>query len=270
MTSRARITSRRKRTNEEPQDPGTPAPDPDDSWEHRTPEHEAREMRAIAERGERDPQLRTPVPEEFRPKTAGASNKQLNFLASLAQEREMAPEHRDALTARIAAQVLGNEANGDCAPDIEGGISKKRASEFITRLQEKEKRSAPATGSDVKATPNGGVKFRRWEGIPDGRYALPMPGDDLNPIHFYTVRTSDFGDEWDGFQRVKRHASDERYPVKGATRREVLDRIAEDPKASTILFGRETEHCGICGRELTRDDSRAAGIGPKCAEKHGW
>ena len=53
----------------------------------------------------------------------------------------------------------------------------------------------------------------------------------------------------------------------------ILDRLAEmsdeDIAAATALYGQELGHCGICGRELTDEDSRARGIGPKCAER-GW
>jgi hypothetical protein len=32
-------------------------------------------------------------------------------------------------------------------------------------------------------------------------------------------------------------------------------------------YGRELKHCGLCGRTLTNDASRAIGIGPECAAK---
>lgn len=34
--------------------------------------------------------------------------------------------------------------------------------------------------------------------------------------------------------------------------------------------GRELGHCGVCGRTLTDEESRARGIGPICAENNGW
>lgn len=43
--------------------------------------------------------------------------------------------------------------------------------------------------------------------------------------------------------------------------------IAEDVEAAHILFGISTGTCGVCGRTLTNDASRAAGIGPKCSRK---
>ncbi len=46
--------------------------------------------------------------------------------------------------------------------------------------------------------------------------------------------------------------------------------IAADPAAASIKYGRATGSCGVCGRELTRKDSIAAGIGPICASKWGF
>jgi hypothetical protein len=38
-------------------------------------------------------------------------------------------------------------------------------------------------------------------------------------------------------------------------------------KESSIRYGLELGHCGRCGRELTNEASREAGIGPICAGK---
>lgn len=171
-----------------------------------------------------------------------ASPQQITFLRALANEREIPADARTDLLARCDS----------------GEITRSRASDFIKRLLEKPK-------------VDGAKTFARFEEVPDGRYALRFPADDLNPIHFYSVRTSDFGNVWDGYQTVKRHSSDERYPVRGGQRNFILKAIIEaGPRESAELFGRETNHCGICGRELTREDSRARGIGPDCAERLGW
>lgn len=171
-----------------------------------------------------------------------ASPQQITFLRALANEREIPADARTDLLARCDS----------------GEITRSRASDFIKRLLEKPK-------------VDGAKTFARFEEVPDGRYALRFPADDLNPIHFYSVRTSDFGNVWDGYQAVKRHSSDERYRVHGEQRIFVLKQIIEaGPRESAELFGRETNHCGVCGRELTREDSRARGIGPDCAERLGW
>lgn len=45
--------------------------------------------------------------------------------------------------------------------------------------------------------------------------------------------------------------------------------IAADPKAAAIKFGQRTGRCSCCGRELTKEASIEAGIGPVCAQKWG-
>tara|TARA_R110000868_G_scaffold403456_1_gene680773 strand:- start:11 stop:427 length:417 start_codon:yes stop_codon:yes gene_type:complete len=51
---------------------------------------------------------------------------------------------------------------------------------------------------------------------------------------------------------------------------EAVQNAAEDPLAAAQLYGKHTGSCSCCGRELTREDSIAAGIGPICATKFGW
>lgn len=49
---------------------------------------------------------------------------------------------------------------------------------------------------------------------------------------------------------------------------DIAKRINEaGPHAAMILFGQEMETCGHCGRDLTNEESRAAGIGPVCRSK---
>lgn len=45
--------------------------------------------------------------------------------------------------------------------------------------------------------------------------------------------------------------------------------IAAGPIEAMTRYGLELGECGHCGRELTNDESRAAGIGPKCRKKMG-
>lgn len=49
----------------------------------------------------------------------------------------------------------------------------------------------------------------------------------------------------------------------------IARKIAEDPKAAMIRFGREIGSCAHCGRTLTDEESRERGIGPVCARKVG-
>lgn len=50
----------------------------------------------------------------------------------------------------------------------------------------------------------------------------------------------------------------------------LLSKLASDPKAYAVAYGRKTGRCCNCGRELTDPESIRAGIGPICASKFGY
>lgn len=92
--------------------------------------------------------------------------------------------------------------------------------------------------------------------IPVGRYAVENAEGDLR---FYRVRK-------DGSLVVL--ASDTEHRVYGTAAAAVLDKIAEAGiDAAGRRFGREIGSCYRCGRTLTDEASRAAGIGPVCIDK---
>lgn len=62
-------------------------------------------------------------------------------------------------------------------------------------------------------------------------------------------------------------ASDELHPVPGPALATVVAVIAANPLEACIRYGLEFKRCGRCGRGLTDENSRAAGIGPVCATK---
>jgi hypothetical protein len=96
--------------------------------------------------------------------------------------------------------------------------------------------------------------------VPEGRYAIEN-GEGV--LRFYHVEVSDKG-RYD----VRVQASDELHPLPNWTiARAVLAEIEKDPKAAAIRYGLELGVCGKCGRTLTNESSRAAGIGPVCAGK---
>lgn len=95
--------------------------------------------------------------------------------------------------------------------------------------------------------------------VADGRYAVEEGG----VLKFFKVKNGRYGrvfldiqasEEWHAIQRFDRQ-------------RAILATIAADPKAAMIRYGHELGECGRCGRTLTDDASRAAGIGPICASK---
>lgn len=110
--------------------------------------------------------------------------------------------------------------------------------------------------------------------VADGYYAietLNVIEGAVNEINFYSVRTeTDESSRWFGFTFVDHIVSEAEFPVKGASKANVLKAIAHDPAEASRRYGRETQTCGVCHRRLTNDASREAGIGPVCAEKTGW
>lgn len=102
--------------------------------------------------------------------------------------------------------------------------------------------------------------------VPAGRYAVDT---EEGHLAFYRVDRPTEG-AWAGRTFVKVQASDELHPVRGGAAASVLHKIAVDPAAASLRYGREIGSCGVCGRTLTDEDSRARGIGPICAEKTGW
>jgi Family of unknown function (DUF6011) len=197
-----------------------------------------------------------------RPAGQPATEKQFNFIRKLLAERVGITEAEDIRNALNDARSRGI-------------FDKAMASSYIDRLLAIKPNPAEPTShidggplmpsyEDQKAASasrSGDEGWKRPGAVPDGQYAIK--GDD-EVIRFYSVNTND------GICWVAQHASDDRFNVKGRSRHQILDAIARNPLAAAVLFGHETNHCGRCGKELTREESRAAGIGPVCAKKAGW
>lgn len=114
------------------------------------------------------------------------------------------------------------------------------------------KATAPATASAAPAVT-----------IPSGHYALRVEG----VVKFYKVNSPTEG-KWAGYTFVDAQASDEFFPIKNReTKAEILKAISADVKAALVLYGHSLGVCGVCRRTLTDETSRAAGIGPICANR---
>lgn len=124
--------------------------------------------------------------------------------------------------------------------------------EGLLTLPKLEGRTAPETG-----VPSAEV-------VPEGHYALRDPEADT--ISFFKVDRPTEG-TWAGRVFVKRIVGPEEVRISRALQTEILDRIAVDARAASVLYGHEIGRCGICNRRLTNENSRAAGIGPICASK---
>lgn len=96
--------------------------------------------------------------------------------------------------------------------------------------------------------------------VPDGRYAIEEGGT----LRFFKVKNGRRA----GFVFLDIQASDDWHSIRDLARiRRVVAEIAKDPKGAMVRYGRELGECGHCGRTLTDEASRAAGIGPICASK---
>jgi hypothetical protein len=99
--------------------------------------------------------------------------------------------------------------------------------------------------------------------VPAGRYAIRVESG----VRFYHVDKPADG-RWAGRTFVSRQASDDLFPIRSSKERaEILQKIAMDPMAAMLRYGREIGICGLCGRTLTNDESRKRGIGPVCLAK---
>ncbi len=172
--------------------------------------------------------------------TDTATERQVSFIRGLLDERQVAPKD-----GKTVEQLKADAAR----------LTKRQASGWIETLMAlPRKPKEQQAGTDI---PN----------VVPGHYALEDPSDPLNPIKFYRVNAGKAGGRWEGFIFVERYAGDERFPVKGHARIEVLRGIAADPLAAGIRYGREMGQCCICNRQLTRALSRYLGIGPVCGAR---
>jgi hypothetical protein len=135
---------------------------------------------------------------------------------------------------------LLNERAHDLGELDPAELSAARASELITELM---------------AAPRAKVAAH---GIREGRYAYTTDGG-ATADHYRVRRDGKIvvwtaGGEW---------------PYNGKLN-EGLEWIKAHPREAAELFGRLTESCGRCGRDLSDDESRARGLGPVCAGKSDW
>jgi hypothetical protein len=135
---------------------------------------------------------------------------------------------------------LLNERAHDLGEIDPAELSAARASALITELLDAPRAAVAA------------------HGIREGRYAYTTDGG-ATADHYRVRRDGKIvvwtaGGEW---------------PYNGKLN-EGLEWIKANPREAAELFGRLTESCGRCGRDLSDDDSRARGLGPVCAGKTDW
>lgn len=100
-----------------------------------------------------------------------------------------------------------------------------------------------------------------------GSYGVKTPGDEFkNDVTFFKVWINEeYGRGWG----VQMYVSDDTSRVRLSldTQLWALKKIAKNPEKASRRFGLEFKRCGVCGRGLTNDLSRALGIGPVCRER---
>lgn len=100
--------------------------------------------------------------------------------------------------------------------------------------------------------------------VPAGRYAVESDAGRLTFVHVDKPTEG----QYKGRTFVSVRAGDEEHKAYGPQGLGLLRKIlADGPKAASIRYGKELGVCGHCGRTLTDEASRAAGIGPVCASK---
>lgn len=152
----------------------------------------------------------------------------------------------------------------------ERGLSEEQEAFIATRLGDLNRGQAHKVIETMKALPvKASHAARQMERrglvpeVPAGRYALIEDG----AVKFFRVDRPTEG-RWKGYTFVKAQASDDLYPVKDPVRRNaILAAIKTDIQGSLRLYGQQLGHCGVCGKALTDEYSRAYGIGPVCRSK---
>jgi hypothetical protein len=178
------------------------------------------------------------------------STRQKEFIDILIGDIEqISPE----LAAQAREYTARMTAHGAWTGGLEGN-----ASRWIGRLAAKrdDLRSGIAKTPESKRIP--------LPEVPDGRYAVENNG----VLKFYRVKRGT--GQWAHRVFVDVQASGDFYPVRDSERITVMLLIAGDPKGAAIRYGRELGVCSVCGRTLTDENSRAAGIGPQCRGRMDW
>lgn len=94
-----------------------------------------------------------------------------------------------------------------------------------------------------------------------GRYATEFDGK----LRFFVVDKPTTG-RWAGYMFVREQAGGDLFSIGTARRRKVMEALVADSEA-LARYGKELGVCGRCGRELTDETSRQAGLGPVCRTK---
>lgn len=110
--------------------------------------------------------------------------------------------------------------------------------------------------------------------LPIGRTYAAVDNDSDGVTFLIIDRPAD-DSKWSGWVFVKQQVSDNETKIGSQRPGEtyvgqwanLIDRVLADPVAAVVRYGVELGKCGVCGRTLTNQASRDAGIGPVCLAK---
>ncbi|QOC55717.1 hypothetical protein SEA_ARCHIMEDES_17 [Gordonia phage Archimedes] len=194
-----------------------------------------------------------------------ATTKQISFLTNLMQQwadlKERIGEPVDAAAIDERKSYYASKASkSEASKAIDATLS------AIADLKEKARLLDIRTDA---ATPIEGLPSA--EEVPAGCYALDTETpNSINRVAFYQVDRPTKG-KWAGYAFVKLQVADDLQRMHQKAGLAILRRIeAVGADAASARYGRELGICGVCGRTLTNDESRAAGVGPVCRRKMGW
>lgn len=174
---------------------------------------------------------------------APATPRQLAYVTDLLADRDLSTETRPKYQARVA-ELVNDEARAALTREAASALI-----EYLLTLPKVTRRPAVQT-----------------EDIPVGRYAVEIN----DTLAFVKVDRPEEG-RWAGYTFITRQLSDEFVRVPRQQAAGIMDAIrAAGVKESMIRYGQELGVCGDCGRTLTNEESREAGIGPVCRSKNGW
>ncbi|AKF14305.1 hypothetical protein SEA_VINCENZO_43 [Mycobacterium phage Vincenzo] len=176
-----------------------------------------------------------------------ASPASVDYLRALMTEKAQA-SGADMLAAQVSIDMY-LENNGS-QRTVSANIDRLKAEGYTGR--------AKAPAADTKVA------------VPAGRYAIDTQVHAVNGTAFYKVDRPETG-RWAGYVFVKQVIGGDEQKLSMKQGRAILSRIAAaGAEVASARYGHEIGECGVCGRQLTNDDSRARGIGPVCADKMGW
>jgi hypothetical protein len=225
-----------------------------------------------------DPAERSPMPQGNGQAQRGGgvatvppSDKQVAYLRSLVDGKDLSAYDGGPFPGIGLNLVADAQTDFDALlPRLTGGRggSASRLIDVLVKLPWATKPKAKA--ADKPAPKSTDLDLRA---VPSGRYADPEGGDSRLKVRIDNV---DKG-KWQGWVFVKDAAVYGQGKRYGAQRPEattysgdiadVLTRIAADPKAAAVAYGRLTGTCGRCGATLEDEQSVRNGIGPICADK---